>query len=87
MIEEILGQSYTIREDLTLGELSDIQDASLTVDPKTGIPVMQSKTLRAKLIASCVEGMAEEKAVKLPAAVGMRLYLAVQRANKIPLFD
>lgn len=87
MIEEILGQSYTIREDLTLGELSDIQDASMTLDAKTGIPMMRSASLRSKFIASCVEGMTEEKATKLPASVGMKLYLAVQRANKIPLFD
>ena len=87
MIEEILGQSYTIREDLTLGELSDIQDASMIIDPKTGIPMISGASLRSKLIASCVEGMDEKKATKLPAAVGMKLYLAVQRANKIPLFD
>lgn len=83
--EEIDGQKFSIRDDLTLGELSKIQDDSMDFDAKTGVPSFKGASIRTKLIACCVTGMTEEKAGKLPAGVGLKLYAAVQRVNKIPL--
>ena len=83
--EEIDGQKFSIRDDLTLGEFSKAQDDSMEFDLKSGFPTVKGERLRAKLIASCVAGMTEEKAGLLPVSVGFKLYVAVQRVNKIPL--
>ena len=85
--KEIGGTVYKIRDDLTLGELSKIQDEAVEIDPKTMMTVTKVEKMRSRLIAQCVAEpkLTPEEASKLKVGVGLQLYAAIQLANGVPL--
>jgi len=85
--KEIGGTVYKIRDDLTLGELSQIQDEAVEIDSRTMLTLTKVEKIRSQLIALCVvePKITPEQASKLKVGVGLQLYAAIQVANGVPL--
>jgi len=82
--KDIDGTIYKIRDDLTLGELSKIQDSSTEVD-ETGRAILKISKMRAQIISISIlePKISPEEAAKMKAVVGLKLYLAIQAVNGV----